>query len=296
MVSIPLLRRSLGVKVMALPTSPSIANSLLVSRDPTAIERITHAMRKFAIATEVCVDVASARQVLNTKKFDAVTVDFDLDQRAPGLIGEMRISRSNRTVPALAITRNKSELALAYCAGASFVLERPLTTESLNRTLAAAYGLIVRERRRYFRCLVRARVVIRRVDIRETCCNTTNISEGGMEIRSLPGKLIPGMRVHAEFTLPGSNAKFKAACEICWRDTRGYAGLRFLIMPLGQRCDLQEWLADRLEESLPESVAERFRNVKEFSLRQIPDSSKGFPSDNRVLPDEHSRRPRYNLV
>lgn len=263
MVSTPLLRRSLGVRVMTLPTSPSVARSLLVSRDPATIEQITDAMERLAIATEVCVDVVSARQILNTKKFDAVTVDFDLGEQAPGVLGEMRLSPSNRTAPAMAITRSNSELALAYCAGTNFVLQRPLSADSLRRTLTAGYGLVVRERRRYFRCRVRTRVAMRRVDMRQAHSHTVNISEGGMEIVSAPAQLAPGVRVHVEFTLPGRMEKFTAACETRWRDRRGHAGLGFLLLPLEQRCDLQEWLAERLEESLPESVAERFRQAND---------------------------------
>ncbi len=84
-----------------------------------------------------------------------------------------------------------------------------------------------------------------------------------MEIALVPQTLAPGMKVHAEFMLPGSNAKFSAACDTRWRNAKNHAGFRFLIMPLEQRCDLQEWLRDRLEESLPESVAEKFRDADE---------------------------------
>jgi hypothetical protein len=59
--------------------------------------------------------------------------------------------RSNRTAVAFAITSSSVETAYALKAGLSFALDRPLTFESLRHTLQAAYGMIVRERRRYFR-------------------------------------------------------------------------------------------------------------------------------------------------
>jgi DNA-binding response OmpR family regulator len=280
MVSTPLLRRGLGVRVMTLPRSPAIARSLLASRDPATIEQITAAMERLAITTEVCVDVISACQIINTQKFDAVTVDFDLGEQAMGVLGEMRLSSSNRSAPAMAITRSKSELAWAYCAGTNFVLERPLSPESLVRTLTAGYGLVVRERRRYFRCRVRTRILMRRVDMREAHSHTVNISEGGMEITSAPARLVPGVRVHVEFTLPGRMSRFAAACETCWRDRRGHVGLRFLLLPLEQRCDLQEWLAEKLEESLPESVAERFRQANDrFRSGQMVGHTRAFFSN-----------------
>jgi hypothetical protein len=82
-----------------------------------------------------------------------------------------------------------------------------------------------------------------------------------MEITAAPGALVPGKRVHAEFTLPGRMGKLTSACEIVWRDKRGHVGLRFRLLPLEQRCDLQEWLAEQLEKSMPEAVAERFRQA-----------------------------------
>lgn len=269
MVSVPMMRGSLGVRIVPLPVAPVIAKSLLVSRDRATIERVTDAMEKLAIATEVCVDIPSARRVIHSKKFDAVTVDFDLGEDARNLLYEIRVSDSNRRVPALAITRSQTELLSAHDAGTNFVLERPLTRDSVSRILMAGYGLFVRERRRYFRCIVRARVFITRIDMRETLCHTNNVSEGGMEICSAPARLTPGLIVHAQFVLPRSTVKFRAACEVRWRNTRNRAGLRFLTMPLEQRCDLQEWLCHRLEESLPDSIAAKFRNATSLSSREI---------------------------
>jgi hypothetical protein len=116
--------RGTAVKEMPLPTSISVARSLLVSKDPDAVAQITDAMQALAITTEVCGDVTTARHVLHTQKFDVVAVDFELGEDSPGLLGELRISPSNRTAPVLAITRSKSDLALAYCAGGTFLLEK----------------------------------------------------------------------------------------------------------------------------------------------------------------------------
>ncbi|HYA24126.1 MAG TPA: PilZ domain-containing protein [Terriglobales bacterium] len=278
MVSVPVIRRNLGVRVMPLPMSPSIARCLLVSRDPVAIKQISSAMDPLAITTEVCTDSTSARQMLNTRKFDAVAVDFDLGEQAPSLLAEMRVCPSNRTAPAIAITRSPSELALAYCAGTNFVLQKPLTAQVLNHMLNVGYGLVVRERRRYFRCRIKTPVLIRRVDMRETRCHAVNVSEGGMEIVSAPPKLTPEMKVRVEFALPCPLVRIKTICEVRWRDRRGHAGLQFLFMPLEQRCDLQEWLAGRLEESLPESIVERFRDVKQrFRFQEELDGTDSGP-------------------
>jgi len=53
---------------------------------------------------------------------------------------------------ALSTVKNTSpKISYALKLGSSFALERPITFDSLRNTLQAAYGMIVRERRRYFR-------------------------------------------------------------------------------------------------------------------------------------------------
>ena len=56
---------------------------------------------------------------------------------------------------------------------------------SIDLSLKAAYGLIIRERRRYFRCPVEAPVVIRRTSMPTVHGHTVNVSEGGMSITTV---------------------------------------------------------------------------------------------------------------
>ena len=71
--------------------------------------------------------------------------------------------------------------------------------------------------------------------------------------------LKPGMQVRVLFTLPGQLVCFNIDSEVCWYDGEGRAGLRSLMIPSEQQSILQQWLAAKLEEGLPESVARQFR-------------------------------------
>ena len=231
-------------------TSVSMGRVLLVCDDSAAIQQLAEGMQQFAIATEVCVEVAMALRILNRKKFEAIIVDCGLAQ-ADQMLQQVRLSPSNRT----AVT-----FAIAHPAGLekfeiqpNFVMERPLSTTSVERTFKAAFGLIVRERRRSFRCPVAIPAAIQ-ANGEETGCHLMNISEGGMAISESPW-LKPGMRVRVLFTLPGEIVRFKIESEVCWYDEKGRAGLRSLMIPSEQVSILQQWLAAKLEEDLPESVA-----------------------------------------
>lgn len=235
-------------------TSASMGRVLLVCDDSAAIQQLAEGMQQLAIATEVCVDVDTALRLLNRQKFEAVIVDFGLVQ-AKEMLEQIRISPSNRTAVTFAITDpGKSG---QFGIQPNFLIEKPLSATSVGRTLKAAFGLIVRERRRSFRCPIEIPAAIQSGG-EESDCHVVNISEGGMAIAKSPS-LKPGAQVKVRFTLPGELLPFKIDSEVCWYDEKGRAGLRSLLIPSEQKALLQQWLAAKLEEDLPESVARQFR-------------------------------------
>lgn len=234
--------------------------ALLVSNDPVTIEQLSRSLQEMAASTEVCTDISSATLVLNTRKFETVVVDLKLGEQTREVLERIRLSPSNHTTVAFAITEGTRESAKAFEAGSNFVLERPLSPASIGRTLKAAYGLIVCERLRYFRCPISIPAAIREPHAKEIHCQAVNISEGGMAITT-PAPLKAGTEVSVQFTIPGQGIDITAQSEICWSDEKGRAGLRFLAPSPEQRSELREWLSRRLEESLPESVALKFRQA-----------------------------------
>ena len=238
----------------------SVGRVLLVSNDPVTVEQLTEAMHQLALYPEVCLEVPAALRLLNSQKFEAVIVDLLLGESAHTILVEARISRYNRTVVTFAISGSPGGSAEAFKSGSSFVLERPPSMVSITRTLKAAYGLIVRERRRYFRCPVAVPADIRRAGFNDVRCQTLNISEGGLAM-TVPVPLKSVLLVSVHFQLPGRPFQFAAPSFICWSDEYGRVGLQFT-SPSGEwKSELQGWLSQRLEDSLPESVAEKFRRT-----------------------------------
>ncbi len=243
---------------MNLTSAESAVRALLVSNDPLTIKQISESLRELAASTQVCTDIPNAIRFVNTRKFETVVVDLKLGEQSRTILERVRLSPSNQTTVAFAITDSTKQSAIAFDAGSNFVFERPLSPMSVGRTLKAAYGLIVRERLRYFRCPISIPASIRKEDADEIRCQAVNISQGGIAIMaSVPLK--PGIPVTVQFTIPGQATEFAAQSEVCWCDEKGRAGLRFLAPSSEQRSELKGWLARRLEESLPESVALKFR-------------------------------------
>jgi len=242
----------------AIPPPPTNAGVLVVSNDAAAITQLNESIGKLALSATICAEVRTALGLLNNHKFEAVMVDFKLGQ-AQAIIEKIRISPSNRTAVIFAISDTDAETATAYKTGSNFVLRRPLSPSSIDRNMRVAYGLIVRERRRYFRCPVETPAIISKPDA-EIRGQTLNISEGGIAIStSVP--LGPGIKVQVEFTLPGRKSRFVVGAAVCW--CKGtYLGLQFTSLSPEVSTELQEWLAHRLEESLPSSVTDKFRNIE----------------------------------
>jgi len=246
--------------------SVSIAGVLLVSNDAGAIQQLCVSLKQLAMSPEVCAEVPTALGLLNRRKFEAVIVDLQLGDQASAVVEKVRLSPANRTAVIFTISDSDTETAGAFKAGSNFVLRRPLSESSIDRNLKVAYGLIVRERRRYFRCPVEIAAEIRGPGIPKIHGRTLNVSEGGIAITT-PVAVAPGINVEVEFTLPGHESRFVAEAAVCWCKER-YLGLQFTSLSQDLSSELQEWLARRLEESLPPSVATRFRNLADPPYRE----------------------------
>ena len=70
--------------------------------------------------------------------------------------------------------------------------------------------------------------------------------------------LIPGESVRVKFTLPDHTVPFLAESTICWSKT-GHLGVRFVSISDEHRADLQTWLSQMLEKTLPQFVTGQFR-------------------------------------
>jgi diguanylate cyclase (GGDEF)-like protein/PAS domain S-box-containing protein len=238
----------------------SIGLALLVSADPVTIQQFSLALRELSISPDACQDAASAALLLKRRKFDAVIVDLQLGEQSGHILDEARLSPSNRTAVTFGISDNDAVVTAAFGKKSQFVFERPLSEQSIHNTLKPAYGLILRERRRYFRHPVSIPVIIRSEGMQEVWCNSVDISGGGMAL-STKAPLLPGESVRVQFTLPDHTVPFFAESTICWSKT-GHLGVRFVSLSDEQKSELQVWLSQKLEETLPEFVAEQFRKAE----------------------------------
>jgi len=239
-------------------TAKVIGTALIVSEDAVATRQLGEALQELALSVEVRNKVSDAMDRVNHNKLEVAVIDFSLGNQATLFLEQLLGTASNRTAVAFAITSSSVETAYALKAGSSFALERPLTFDSLRNTLQAAYGMIVRERRRYFRYPISVPAAVSKKGELEIFGETVNVSERCVAFSgSTP--LVPGAEVTMQFTLTNPQLAIKAECKVCWTNDSGQSGLSFLFLPSDLSSELQAWLARRLEEQLPDLVTRRFQ-------------------------------------
>lgn len=242
--------------MQVLPKSAAAGTALVFCKDPPTRQLILESLHPLAILPEICEDGVVAGSLLDKQKFEAVIVDLLLGDEAVLVLRQVRLSRANRTAVTFAITTGTQTSARP---DSTFVLQRPLSAAAVCQTLRAAFGMVVRERRRYFRCPVEIPAFLRARQPEDLLCQTVNISEGGIAIK-VPATLDSEFAL-LRFSLPGRASQLFAETKVVWRGRGGMVGLQFESLAAPQKQELQEWLARKLDETLPEDVAALFRGV-----------------------------------
>src|SRR5438105_13047739 len=111
-------------------SAESSVRALLVSDDPLTIRQISEPLRELAVTTEVCTDIPSAIRLVNTRKFETVVVDLKIGAQSKSILERVRLSPSNHTTVAFAITDSTKQSVMRFQAGRHFVIALQLSASS----------------------------------------------------------------------------------------------------------------------------------------------------------------------
>ena len=231
--------------------------ALLLSRDPEVHRTLRRVLDAANIDLDLSNDADQARHILLRRKYDALLVDCDDIPNGPLLLREMRQGKSNKSCIAFALVNGKTSIQQAFEMGANFVLDKPISADRVARSVRAAQGLIMRERRRYHRHLIKATGAILVDQGAELPLNITNISHGGISIEC-SRKLDEGGAARLRLQLPGTKRDLDIKGEVLWSTPEGRAGIRFQILSADAKRDLDAWLEKR---SLPLGSGAMFINA-----------------------------------
>ncbi len=223
-------------------------SALLLSRDAAVVELLRPLLPELGLSTDQCNSPEVGCQRLANRKYEAIIIDAELPG-ALAFMASLRQMPTARHAVVFSLTKSTSMTA-AFQAGANFVLPKPLSAERAMRSFRAAHGLMMGERRRYYRHPVSLPAVLAYGNQIQSVL-LTNLSEGGMAI-AISAPLASGQMLKWKFALPESNLCLEGKGEVSWTDARGNAGVRFVHIPRPYKLLLEEWLAGRAQEDRQE--------------------------------------------
>jgi PilZ domain len=222
------------------PTAVEL-RALIVSPDTGAAALFDQLFRDLRVVSQVSTDPGSAFQCFSQAKFEAVTVDLDSILEPVPFVQHLPLCRANRGAVVLAIATNSSARQRASMHGARFVIGRPLVQSQVARVLRAAYGLMLQDRRRYFRLVVDLPISVRTSAGTELCCKSINISSEGMAVRT-PSPMQVGETVGIVFSISNPGPMVIAKGTVIWDDKHGQSGLHLSFASSVDKDRIAEWL------------------------------------------------------
>jgi CheY-like chemotaxis protein len=215
--------------------------SLLLCRDPAVLGVLRPMLDELGLGPEVCSAPDSARDLLQSRKFNPVIVDCDQMDADGELLRSLRESVTNRDSIALGIISDDAAVSDAFALGANLVIRKPVDAEEAGRILRTARALVTKMRRRFLRHVLHTLAYVH-VDGLSDTPMLLDIGEGGIALQALD-PLEERRAFSIRFSLPGDPEEYEAVAAAVWNDVSGRAGMRFLGLPVAARERLREWLA-----------------------------------------------------
>ena len=249
--------------------------ALLVTPDTSLVATFKGACSEMSIEAQATAASTTVPEDFWRSKFEAVLIDFDRVPNALPILTAVRQSPTNRNAVIFAVATQGGEQRRALTNSVNHVFERPLDNKEIRRVLHGAYDLMVRERRRYFRCGAEIPVLLVQtnsgVDFR---CTTMNISSSGAALK-VPSPLIPGEEIHLVLFLQGTDILVRAVGTVVWDDKHGKTGVSFQCASQQHQAKLDAWLDTQFHLPGWGSLRAEEDAATESALLRKPNRTKG---------------------
>ncbi|PYX90290.1 MAG: hypothetical protein DMG68_02355 [Acidobacteria bacterium] len=214
--------------------------ALLMCRHGQPLRPLTAALDEAHIAQDHCSSAQEAIELLARGKYSAVVLDFDLPG-APQVAKLARVAPAHRRPVVFAMIGALTDVGGTYQAGANFVLYKPLVYEQVARSVRAAHGFMLEDRRRLPRERVATVVYLLFGRHLAIPALMLDLNEEGLSLQAADP--LPAMdRVPLHFLLPGSTRVIEGIADVVWADDAGRAGMFFTQLTLSAQRSLRSWL------------------------------------------------------
>jgi CheY-like chemotaxis protein len=216
---------------------------LVVDDDPTVCEMIQDILNSAEMETVTHTSSQEAASRLELEKFQAVFLDVNMPSPdGLELTRWIRASGLNRTTPIVMITGedDRTILARAFQAGASFFLFKPIDRHRMLRLIRVAEAPMQREARRYQRVKVSCKVSIE-LNQEQVSGIALDLSLGGMFVQASRA-LSVGSIVHVRLELRAGAPTVNLAARVVRSSANSGMGLQLENNGPDQNRKLQEYL------------------------------------------------------
>ena len=280
-------------------------SALVVCPDQDSASLLTLILSEMGMAAEHTPSISRGLELLDSRHFNAVILDYRADQSSEEFLSRLRQSAKNRTSMLIAVVDSEFNARPVFGLGANFVLYRPLSSERTRISLRAARGLMRRERRRAPRTPVSSTANVAYPGAPELNAVLADLSDGGTSIHT-DNRLPQACKVYFEFALPGQQQLVRLSGEVAWQDASGRTGIRFLDVPQSSRRLMQAWLqqnnaqpATSMPAQVPANKSAASQSSANQSLTTPPRTSgesKRETKDSNFISNAGNRRGELRLA
>jgi CheY-like chemotaxis protein len=217
--------------------------ALILSADRELSHVLRAAVERFGIVADATAENENDLGQLQTNKFDLVVVDCSDLERGCAALREVRQHQTHRSAVSIAIVKGQENVQRASDAGADYVVSHANYEVEIAGTLRSAYGLILRERGRYSRFPLVAKVQIRSESFSAEAW-ILNVSQGGLCLRGVNQSIRGNLQLR--FALEEERMPIDLSAAPVWQ-REGEVGLQFTSITKAGRAELEDWLARQFE-------------------------------------------------
>lgn len=216
---------------------------LLHCADSELLNLAGAATRRLQVESDVIHDVEVAQALIGAMPYDGAILDCASLAQSVELLRAAQSTKPQKVI--VAVIDGAMTVREACDLGATFVLRRPVSSEALEHTMNAAYGLMLGGRRRHWRCPVCALVEGATRDGLRVLGTTVNVSLEGMLLHS-GAALGVGSEFKFKFKLPRLEDSLAITGRVVWAD-RGNFGVQFADLSRSVRDRLCDWIAEEAQ-------------------------------------------------
>jgi hypothetical protein len=211
---------------------------LVVSHDPAVFCTVDRILHDLSIDMNICPSYSGARKFLAEGSTDLIVIDWE-GEPSLELLDQIREFANWQKPTVVAISAMDCAMP-----GVHVILRKPMTRESITRSLKTAYSRMLHDYRKHTRFALTR--VLAAVDGKKGTFSVTvtNVGEGGVGLATNE-ELAIGSIVSFLLPLPGLKSEIQIEARVLWTRSNGIGGCEFVQIPATSGQILRTWLESR---------------------------------------------------